>query len=101
MNLSKMYLFVEGIDDVLFMQSVFVPVLSAFYSDVEIIQYAQMKRAKTIKYIESIDMLGFDYIFLADIDQESSVKSKRQVIQHRFPAVEYNKIIVVIAEIES
>lgn len=88
MNLKKIYLFVEGIDDVLFLQSVFVPVLTTFYSDIEIIQYAQMKKSKTIKYIDSIETLGFDYLLLTDIDQEASVKNKRHVIQHRFPIVE-------------
>ena len=101
MKLTKIYLFVEGNDDVLFIERIFVPILEKLYDDVEIIQFAQMKRTKTIKFIDSIDTLGFHYLLLTDIDKEPSIKAKRLTIQERFPIINYERIIIVISEIES
>jgi len=101
MALSKIYIFVEGIDDVLFFQSIITPHLLEIYNDVEIIQYAQLKRIKVNKYIESITMLGFDYLIVADIDEEPSIKQKKNIIKSKFDEIAYNKIVIVIAEIES
>ena len=101
MKMRKIYLFVEGSDDVLFMEHIIVPLLRVKYDDVEIIQFAQMKRVKTMKYIESIDTLGFDYLLLTDIDQEPSISHKQQFIMERLPIINFKKIVIVISEIES
>jgi hypothetical protein len=98
---KKLYIFVEGIDDFLFINDVFKSIALKKYDDIEIIQYAQMKRVKVNKYIETIKKMGFDYFVLADIDQEASIKNKRIIIKNRFSEVDYLNIIVVIAEIES
>ncbi|MPN26383.1 hypothetical protein SDC9_173807 [bioreactor metagenome] len=85
----------------LFIQTVANPLLLNYYNDVEIIQYAQMKRQKANKYLESIITLGFDYLILADIDEEASVKQKKNKIKARFDEAAFNNMVIVIAEIES
>ena len=101
MKLKKLYVFVEGIDDVMFVENIFFPILMRYYNDIDVIQYAQMKKLKTNKLIDSIGTLGFDYLILADIDQEPSFNHKRKVIQDRFPVAELRNIVIVISEIES
>jgi hypothetical protein len=101
MALKKLYIFVEGIDDVLFFNAIIIPFFLKFYADVEIIQYAQLKRIKVNKYLESIATLGFDYLLISDLDEEPSIKQKKNIIKERFCEVDFSKIIVVIKEIES
>ena len=101
MALKKLYIFVEGADDILFFKSVFVPIFLEKYDDVEIIQYAQMKRVKVDLFITSIITLGFDYIIAADIDAEPTVMDKKKFVKHKFEVAEMPKIAIVIQEIES
>jgi len=101
MALSKIYVFVEGHDDYVFFSNIIEPLLKKQYDDVEILQYAQMKKIKTIKFIESIIMLNFDYLIVADIDDETSIAHKKKKLQARFDSASYDKMIIVIAEIES
>jgi len=42
-----------------------------------------------------------DYIFVADIDQERSVRDKKQILYYRFSDISGRSIVVVIREIES
>lgn len=101
MKLKKLYIFVEGNDDELFFKKVIIPVLLEFYDDVEIIQFAQMKKTKIDLFILSINTLKFDYILLADLDYHKTVGNKMKYLMIRFSNLKKQKIIVVIQEIES
>ena len=61
MALKKIYIFLEGNDDVLFFSSLVVPILMKYYDDVELLQFGQMKKSKAMKFVDSIITLGFDY----------------------------------------
>ncbi|ROL62231.1 hypothetical protein D9V86_01740 [Bacteroidetes/Chlorobi group bacterium ChocPot_Mid] len=99
--INKLYIFVEGNDDELFFKTIVIPILREKYSDIEIIQYAQMKKEKVELFILSINTLRFDYILLADIDFFKSVKQKKKYLETRFNNLNPELIYIVIREIES
>ena len=101
MAIRKLYIFVEGHDDQLFFERAVLPMLADEYDDIEVIQYAQMKKEKVNLYLQSIETLKFDYIFTCDIDYISTVEQKKKLIQNRFNLVASDKISVAIKEIES
>jgi hypothetical protein len=101
MALRKLYIFVEGTDDALFFSKIFVHRFKKIYDDVEIIQYAQMKKSKVELFILSIKTLNFDYIMVADIDEIDTVAEKKRILKHKFELVDVEKIMIVIKEIES
>lgn len=99
--MKKLYIFVEGNDDELFCKSIIVPLLNYRYSDVEIIQYAQMKKEKVELFILSINTLKFDYLLLSDLDYHRSIKQKKKFLEMRFSNLNPELIYIVIMEIES
>lgn len=101
MALKKIYIFVEGNDDALFFKRVMADEFLKLYDDVEVIQYAQMKRAKVDLFILSISTLNFKYVITADIDLARSVNDKKKLIKSKFAQVNDENIIIVVEEIES
>lgn len=101
MAYSRLYIFVEGSDDERFFFSLIVPLFKRQYTDVEVLKYAQWKKAKVIKFIESIKTLGFDYIFTSDIDQYVYARDKKKLLRNKFPCLGIDNIDIVVAEIES
>jgi hypothetical protein len=99
--MKKLYIFVEGNDDELFFKTIVIPLLHDRYSDVEIIQYAQMKKEKVELFILSINTLKFDYLLFADIDFHKSIKQKKKFLELRFSNLNTEMIYIVIREIES
>ncbi len=91
----------EGNDDELFFKKIVVPFFLNQYNDVEIFKYAQWKRTKVELFLQSIITLNYDYIFTADIDLVETPKLKKKIIRERFDNVQFNKIMIVIKEIES
>ena len=98
---GRLYIFVEGSDDERFFLSVVVPLFKKFYTNVDILKYAQWKKKKVNLFIQSIETLKFDYIFTRDIDQAKTVAEKANEMIARYEALRKDTITVVIAEIES
>jgi hypothetical protein len=98
---SRLYIFIEGNDDELFFRNAIVPALSEKYDEIEVIQYAQMKKSKVEIFILSINTLNFDYMLFGDIDYQRSVNQKKKVLELRFSNLDEEKIFIVIQEIES
>ena len=92
---------VEGEDDIRFFGRIIKPLFVSRYDSVEIIPYASIKRTKVNNFLKSIRQMNNDYIFVADIDTERSVRDKKQVLYYHFSNIEGSSIIVVIKEIES
>ncbi len=101
MSMNKLYIFVEGNDDSLFFKTLFKPIFNDYYDDVEIIQFAQLKKAKVDLFIMSINTLKFDYFLVADIDQCDTITTKKKIIRAKFDKIDSNQIVIVISEIES
>ena len=98
---TRIFILVEGEDDVRFFGRIIKPLLINRYDAVEIIPYASIKRTKVDNFLKSIRLMKSDYIFVADIDAENSVRDKKQVLYSHFSHIDGGSIIVVIKEIES
>jgi len=98
---KRLYILVEGEDDVRFFGRVMKPLFVPHYDSVEILPYASIKRVKVNNFLKSMAEMKNDYILVADIDTERSVRDKKQLLYHWYPNVNGNSIVVVIMEIES
>jgi hypothetical protein len=98
---KRLFILVEGEDDVRFFGRIIKPLFVTHYSSVEIIPYACIKRSKVSSFLKSIRLMNNDYIFIADIDTEYSVRDKKQVLYSHFSHIDGGSIVVVIKEIES
>ncbi|HOX34637.1 MAG TPA: hypothetical protein PLO06_02970 [Methanoregulaceae archaeon] len=97
----RLFILVEGEDDVRFFGRIIKPLLKGLYDSVEIVPYACTKREKVSRFIKSIQLMKNDYIFVADIDNENSVRDKKQLLYSRYSEVDGRSIIIVVMEIES
>ncbi len=98
---TRIFILVEGEDDIRFFGRIVKPLLINLYDAVEIIPYASIRRSKVDNFLKSIRLMNNDYIFVADIDTEQSVRDKKQVLYSHFSHIDGGNIIVVIKEIES
>ncbi len=101
MSRRRLFIFLEGNDDVRFFSKIVLPRFSARYERIDLVRYACLKCMKLSKYIRSLDKLGHDYILVADIDNEPGIRAKKQLIKDRYPEVHDDKIIIIVKEIES
>ena len=101
------YIFVEGSDDKRFFENLIVPKLYEKYGNkckILVIPYQQRKNAdiknNIVRYAKSNNM---NYVFLADLDSVnySSFKEKIKHCQDIYPDLDYEKIFIVVEEIES
>ena len=79
---KRLYILVEGEDDVRFFGRVMKPLFVPRYDSVEILPYASIKRVKVNNFLKSMGQMKNDYIFVADIDTERSVRDKKQLLYH-------------------
>jgi hypothetical protein len=98
---KRLFIMVEGEDDIRFFGRIIKPLFTGRYDSVEIIPYASIRREKVSKFLKSLTQMGYDYIFFADIDAEKNVRDKKQILYYRFNSIDGNRIVIVIKEIES
>jgi hypothetical protein len=98
---KRLFILVEGEDDVRFFGRIVKPLFVSRYDSVEILPYACIKRGKVNNFLKSMVQMNNDYIFVADIDRERSVRDKKQLLYHWYSNISGSNIIVVIMEIES
>jgi hypothetical protein len=98
---KRLYIFVEGEDDVRFFGRVMKPLFVPRYDNVEIVPYASIKRLKVNNFLKGLSEMKTDYIFVADIDTERSVRDKKQLLYHWYSNISGGSIVIVIMEIES
>lgn len=101
------YIFVEGNDDKRFFDNLIVPKIYERYKckcKVFVIPYQQRKNTdiknNIVRYAKSNNM---NYVFLADLDSQNylSFKEKIKHCQDIYPELDYEKIFIVVEEIES
>lgn len=98
---GRLYIFVEGNDDERFFEAVIVPLFKKYYKEVEILKYAQWKKKKVNLFMQSIETLGFEYIFTRDIDDAATLGAKIREMLERYEQLDCKTITIVISEIES
>ncbi|MHB8164035.1 MAG: hypothetical protein ACYDDV_06750, partial [Methanoregula sp.] len=98
---KRLFILVEGEDDVRFFGRIIKPLFVSRYESIEIIPYASIKRVKVNNFLKSVRQMNNDYIFVADIDTECSVRDKKQLLYYHFDNISGHSIVIVIKEIES
>lgn len=98
---KRLFILVEGEDDIRFFGRIIKPLVLSHYDSVEILPYASIKRQKVNNFLKSVAQMHNDYIFIADIDTERSVRDKKQLLYHWFSNINGDSIVIVIMEIES
>jgi len=98
---KRLFILVEGEDDIRFFGRIIKPLIAGHYDSVELMPYACIKREKVSRFLKTVTLMGNEYIFVADIDQERSVRDKKQILYYHFNDIRGNNIVVVIQEIES
>lgn len=107
-EMNKLFVFVEGDDDVMFIENI---LLNHFQQDIVIIPITYQKKhnINIIKQIKKINSNNeMEYIFLSDLDSHSysSIEDRKKKRIKEFHHEEYedldpNKIFIVVEEIES
>jgi hypothetical protein len=101
MALRRLFIFVEGSDDVRFFETIVKPRFEHAFDSVELITFACTKSVKVDRFIRGINEMHHSYIIVTDIDMETSVHAKKKIILSRFTEADYLNIMVIIQEIES
>jgi hypothetical protein len=99
--MGLLYVFIEGNDDERFFETVIKPIFEKKYDSVIPWKYACEKNEKCVNFLRSIESMGADYIILTDNDGSPCVTDRKQNLQHDITNIKYEKVIVVIWEIES
>jgi hypothetical protein len=101
MALRRLFIFVEGSDDVRFFETIIKPRFEHLFDSVELITFACTKSVKVDRFIRGINAMKQSYIIVTDIDFEKSVPAKKSIILSRFSEADFQHIMVIIKEIES
>lgn len=94
-------LWVEGYHDFLFFDKIIQPKLKCKYTRIKILEHSKETNDYINRYIESINSMKIDYIFIVDIDNVSQISLKKEKVKNAHPNIDEDKILVVIREIES
>ena len=97
----KIYVFVEGGDDLRFFQSVIKPELEKQYRSVHISSYKNQRKSELENLINNIHKNNMPYIFVADLDKKVCSTETKKFIKKQIPKIVDKQIIVVKHEIES
>jgi len=98
---GRLFIFVEGSDDVRFFETIIKPRFEHAFLSVELITFACTKSVKVDRFIRGINAMNHSYIIVTDIDLENSVHAKKKIILSRFTEADYQNVMVIIQEIES
>lgn len=101
MEYERLFIWVEGPDDLRFFNRIIKPAFEGKYDLVEVRAYASLKKEKVGNYIRSIKAMDATYFFVTDMNQAPCITTRKEEIEDTFRNVDKDKIIVVIKEIES
>lgn len=107
MAFRRLYIWVEGPDDRRFIERILKPRLQKYYDWIDIVEYAGMPDAKMDSYLHAIERIGdsvgilTDYLFMVDMDGAPCISGKRSAVVARYKRVLFQKVFVVVDEIES
>ena len=80
MAARRLFIFVEGSDDVRFFETIIKPRFEHIFESVELITFACTKSVKVDRFIRGINAMQHSYIIVTDIDFEKSVPAKKSII---------------------
>lgn len=98
---TGLFIFVEGSDDSRFINKIIKPVIDDKFNFIKTIEYAQKSKDDIEGFINSINSMPADYIFLGDIDLYDCLLDKIESIIDTYEILDEGKVYVVIKEMES
>ena len=101
MEYERLFIWVEGEDDLRFFNRIIKPAFEGKYNLVEVRAYAALKREKVSNYLRSIKAMDAAYIFVTDMNQAPCITARKEEIEGKFRNADKDKVIVVMKEIES
>ena len=102
MPYRRLYVFVEGPDDVRFFERIVKPRLEEEYDHIDIVPYAEETHRKLRSFLLSVRQIeGADAIWVCDKDRARCVTERKQKVKESLPAVDDIPIVVVVTKIES
>ena len=101
MGYKRLFVWVEGENDIRFFDKIIKPKLQKKYNLVEVRSYAVLKKKKIRNFLKSIKAMNAEYIYARDINDAPCVTSRKKKIQSKLRNIDESRIIVVIKEIES
>ena len=101
MPYRRLFVLVEGPDDVRFFDKIIKPKLQKKYNLVEIRPYSTWKKEKIDNFLRGIKAMNACYIYVTDINTARCVTTKKQEIEGKLKTIDRDRIAVVIKEIES
>ena len=100
MGYRRLFVWVEGEDDVRFFDKIMKPKFQKMYDFIETRRFAALKREKVHNFLRSIKAMNADYIYVTDINDTPCVTAKKQEIKSKISNIDKDRIMVVIKEIE-
>lgn len=99
----KLNILVEGDDDERFFLQIIKPLLQSKYQTIRLVKYANDPPKTRRKLIKSLRDLDAHYFYVTDIDNKPCVTAKKDQVTRELgsSAVDRDKLIVVVKEIES
>ena len=96
-----LFILVEGDDDERFFDRLIKPLYEQICDHFQIWKYSQQKLKKVNGFLNSINAMQADYIFVADMDDSPCVTDRKERITSHFMNLSEDRILVVCREIES
>ncbi|MBA7514464.1 hypothetical protein ES705_06493 [subsurface metagenome] len=100
MSYRRLFIWVEGGDDLRFFDRIIKPMLKGKYDLVEVRSYAKLRKEKISSFLKSIKSMKAGYIYVTDINDSPCITARKQEILDEVKNVDENRIVVVIKEIE-
>jgi hypothetical protein len=101
MRSKRLFIWVEGDDDERFVDRIIKNKLASKYQSIVIKKYSQENKKYIRNFFKSIASMGADYLFMADLDHEPCITSKKEKIINEKDYLTSDRIFVVCKEIES
>ena len=102
MDFNDFFIWVEGPQDKIFVESILKPIFQQRHASVKIIYHAGRGPKRCENLIKSLKSMNSDYLFFADFDaNHTCVTDKKDEIVKKIPNIDRNKIVIVKFEIES
>ena len=96
-----LFIFLEGDDDERFFDRVIKPMYEQIYDHVYLWKYAQAKKQKVNDFLQSINAMQAEYLFVSDMDESPCVTDKKERCASKFKKLSEEHILIVCREIES
>lgn len=103
MPFTQLFVLVEGPDDERFVKAILEPRLISHYDWVRYYQFSKKPKRTVKNLLSSLGRMdSADYLYFRDINRAPCVSARKDKVDREYgPLIDRNRIIIVVAEIES